>query len=409
MEKRERKHSRPDRKKALRLWLMVASVQQFKWESILNRGEYVDFDLKSLKQNFLAAQAGDKVICYKGGDNDRGIVGIAEIAQPYDGNHLRVKGLRQFSSTIPFDHLKESDVYQNSQAGRMNNRGTMFTVDYEFSQWLKDYLLEAGDQEAAGLIDDVTASNNLEICTFHPSYNYEDFIEGYKPMPGPNGQVTFKLESGFFARICAKAQEQEDKGVPYFVIIDEINRGNVPKIFGEIITLLEKDKRGMEVILPQSKQPFSIPPNLYLIGTMNTSDRSIKMMDAALKRRFVFIECMPQTVLIDKNIDRIGLSPGAILRQLNAKLTTMVGRDKQIGHAYFMRNGAQITTADELKEIYELEIIPLVQEYCFDDYQQLAEIIGQNFVDVQNMTIQWEIFTGPEDIFISEITKHFNS
>lgn len=391
-------------RKILKIWMMIAIPGKFEWESILKNGGNISFDLKRIEKNFKAAKKGDRVLCYKGG-NDRGFVGIGEIEREFDSKVIYVKGIRQFKTPISFDDIKDCREYQTSQAGRINNRGTMFEVNEDFAYLIKDILLEMDDVDSAQLISDVTEKNNFEMCTFHPSFNYEDFIEGYKPIPTDKGSASFALEKGVFARLCAKAESNPD--ISYYILIDEINRGNIPKIFGEIITLLEKDKREVDVILPQSKEYFNVPRNLYIIGTMNTSDRSIKIMDAALKRRFAFIECMPRTELIDTEIDNLGKSPGYILGRINEKLVSFGGRDKQIGHSYFMKEGKQITSVDELKEIYEMEIIPLVQEYCFDDYSQLADIIGSGFVDVENMEINYSIFQEPNDVFISELTKAF--
>lgn len=191
-----------------------------------------------------------------------------------------------------------------------------------------------------------------EICTFHPSYSYEDFIEAFKPTSTKQGQVSFQLENGIFKRFCEKAKK--NRQVPHYFIIDELNRGNIPKIFGELITMLEKDKRNVEILLPQSKEFFSIPENVYIIATMNTSDRSIKLMDAALKRRYAFIECLPNYDVIDE----LSFSPSDVLLKINQKLVEKGGRYRQIGQSYFMQNGEQYTTIEELKEMFEFEIIP---------------------------------------------------
>lgn len=241
------------------------------------------------------------------------------------------------------------------------------------------------------------ADLSYSMCTFHPSYTYEDFIEGYKPY-SKNDQVSFKLESGVFKQFCENARGKE---TPHYFIIDELNRGNIPKIFGELITMIEKDKREMDIILPQSKVPFSIPENVYIIGTMNTSDQSIKIMDSALKRRFAFIECLPNYEIIDQVIDPLSESPAKLLKALNEKLIEKVGRDKQIGHSYFMNEGEQVLTIDELKEVFEFEIIPLLQEYCFDNYEDLAYFLGEELINIDEMMIDEEIFTGPEDVFIN--------
>ena len=131
---------------------------------------------------------------------------------------------------------------------------------------------------------------------------------------------------------------------------------------------------------------------------MNTADRSIKLLDAALKRRFAFIEILPDPELLDVPVENTNLTLADIMNGLNAKLREFVGRDKQIGHAYFMRNGALVVTIDELKQIYRYEIIPLIQEYCYDNYQQLADIVGNDFVDTSLEEINDDLFTGSDEI-----------
>ncbi|MZP30661.1 EVE domain-containing protein [Heliobacterium undosum] len=394
------------------VWIMVTSPRfDFRWKDILTNGEAQEFKVRSVQRNYRRARPGDKVLCYQSGKasmENTGFVGIAEVAGFLDEARemLPIKGVRPFAAPIPYDVVKNTPEYQNTQAGKMGNRGTMFEATPEFAAWVKDYLVENDDTETARLLDSVTSKRvHSVLCTFHPSFHYEDFIEGYKPAPAENGQVAFRLEKGIFVNFCAQAEENQK--LPHYLIIDEINRGNVPKIFGELITLIEKDKRGVEVTLPQSKERFSIPANLYIIGTMNTSDRSIKMMDAALKRRFAFIECMPDLALLDYEIDGLGISLKTILDKINRRLVEFGGRDKQIGHAYLMQKGEPIRTVEELKGIYELEIIPLVQEYCFDDYEKLADIVGADFVDVEAMTINSDIFQESDDIFISALVKHF--
>ncbi|MCK8825246.1 McrB family protein [Fuchsiella alkaliacetigena] len=254
--------------------------------------------------------------------------------------------------------------------------------------------------------EDSDFKNQVEFCTFHPSFAYEDFIEGYKPY-SEGGQPVFKLQDGIFKSLCKRAVEANNKDENFYLIIDEINRGDVPKIFGEMITLIEKDKRGMGLILSQSKEEFYVPDNVYIIATMNTSDKSIKMMDAALKRRFAFIECMPNYELIGEEIEKLGLSPKDILIQLNKSLRRIEDREKQIGHAYFMKEDRQIETITELKEVYIYEIIPLISEYCFNDYRKMAEIIGEEFVDEESEELKDELINGVEDYFADVILKKF--
>ncbi|OOE12489.1 AAA family ATPase [Fictibacillus arsenicus] len=390
----------------LKTWLMVASesTDDFRWEQILD-GKEERWNTKTVVRNFKNVKKGEKILCYRGGSARNALVGIAEIVGEYEDESILVKGVRSFDTEIPYKEFKDLPEYKSTQAGKMGNRGTLFEVNDQFVDAVKETLIEYGDIENATILDNHVSQNNMEICTFHPSYQYEDFLEGYKPVHSDNGNIAFKLEKGIFRLFAEKAQENEDSN--YYFIIDELNRGNVPKIFGEIITLLEMDKREVEVRLPQSKESFCIPKNLFLIGTMNTSDRSIKMMDAALKRRFAFIECMPNYDLINHPVDLLSITPGDILRSINEKLLFLQGRDKQIGHAYFMKNGEQVNSISEIKEIFNFEIIPLVQEYCFDDYSQLAEIIGEEFINIEKMEINTALLYETDDAFIQAIENQF--
>lgn len=246
---------------------------------------------------------------------------------------------------------------------------------------------------------------HYELISFHPSFAYEDFIEGYKPYSA-EGQLRFSLEDGVFKGLCTKARDDENKDNKYYLIIDEINRGDVAKIFGEMITLIEKDKRGLSLKLSQSRDNFTVPDNVYIIATMNTSDKSIKMMDAALRRRFGFIECLPSYELINTPLDNLDIAPGDILSKINKSLREIEDRDKQIGHAYFMENGKQIDTIEELKEAYLYDIIPLVAEYCYNDYEKMAEIIGESFVDKDNEKLKEDLIQ-VDDFFINSIRDKF--
>lgn len=245
-----------------------------------------------------------------------------------------------------------------------------------------------------------------EMCTFHPSFNYEDFIEGYKPS-FKDSISQFSLTDGVFKLLCKKASI--NKETDYYLIIDEINRGNIEKIFGEMITLIEKDKRGQKysLTLSQSKEEFYVPENVYIIGTMNTTDKSIRMLDAAIRRRFSFKECMPNYDLINEEIDEIQMSPAHILNQINQSLRKIEDREKQIGHSYFMNNSKQIDNIEELKQIYIYDIIPLVSEYCYNDYENMGKIIGEAFIDQDSQELKDELIYGTDDYFSSEIINHF--
>ncbi|MHA1223945.1 MAG: McrB family protein, partial [Candidatus Heimdallarchaeaceae archaeon] len=243
----------------------------------------------------------------------------------------------------------------------------------------------------------INPDNQIRFITFHPSYTYEDFIEGYKPTS--NNQETesirqlqgFELKDGVFKAFCKIANN--DTKNKYILIIDEINRGNIPKIFGEIITLIEIDKRNLTIKL-SSGEDFSIPSNIYIIGTMNTADRSIKILDSALKRRFAFIEMMPDLEhrFLTNTIDETEIQIRDILKEINTVIMEKLDRDKQIGHSYFLKYSGGNLNIDELKDIFQYEIIPLVQEYCFDDFKLMQDIFGNDFFDIENQMINKEIF-----------------
>jgi 5-methylcytosine-specific restriction protein B len=219
----------------------------------------------------------------------------------------------------------------------------------------------------------------VSFCTFHPAYGYEDFIEGYRPAKSDDG-LAFRLEPGIFKDVCGRARRDSKR--QYFVLIDEINRGDIPRIFGELLTLLEKDKRGRTVRLPLSREEFSVPDNVRVIGTMNTADRSIALLDAALRRRFAFIELMPDSRALDGAIVG-GLPLGPWLRELNDRIVKQLGRDArnlQVGHAYLMEGSRAITDPARFLEVFRDDILPLLTEYCYESFETLAAILGAPLV-----------------------------
>lgn len=221
----------------------------------------------------------------------------------------------------------------------------------------------------------------ISFVTFHQSYGYEDFIEGIK-VKGVEGQLNYDVESGVFKNICERAENNPNEN--YVLIIDEINRGNISKIFGELITLIEESKRegkseeleGLEVTLPYSNKPFSVPNNLYIIGTMNSSDRSLTSVDIALRRRFEFIEMMPKPDVLS-GIDIEGVSVQYILETMNKRIKVLLDRDHCIGHAYFTPL-IEEPSLELLMTIFEKRIIPLLQEYFFDDWNKINLVLGKN-------------------------------
>jgi hypothetical protein len=222
----------------------------------------------------------------------------------------------------------------------------------------------------------------VEFVSFHQSYSYEEFVEGIRPVLSGNGELRYEVVQGAFRRISSRAEtEWQKKGNnadQYVLVIDEINRANIAKVFGELITLLEDDKRlgaanELKVRLPYSGDSFGVPPNLIILGTMNSADRSIALLDLALRRRFTFIEFMPDPAIL-KQVSGIDLA--SLLSEINQRISLLLDPDHQIGHSYFMK----ANTLDEVCQTWYLQIIPLLQEYFYNDGRRLQMVIGDDFV-----------------------------
>ena len=292
------------------------------------------------------------------------------------------------------------------------------------------------------------------FTTFHQSFAYEDFIEGIKPVleDETTGELAYQIESGIFKRLCDRAAT--DPHNRYAIFIDEINRGNIANIFGELITLIEKDKRkGCEneirVELPYSKKPFSVPANVDIYGTMNTADRSVEALDTALRRRFVFEEMPPKpeslrsslvlarfwirhegdygpgeasykafesdisqflgmqiddydsyrqlgsdwysenaptpeelSVELDKLVQFKGIDLSALLKTINRRIEVLIDRDHCIGHSYLLN----VFNLSDLKSAFYNNIIPLLQEYFYNDYVKIGMVLGSGFIEVKPST-----------------------
>lgn len=204
---------------------------------------------------------------------------------------------------------------------------------------------------------------------------------------------------------------------PRVLIIDEINRGNISKIFGELITLIEPSKRAgekeaLEVILPYSKKPFSVPSNVYIIGTMNTSDRSLAGLDIALRRRFTFKEMPPKPELLD-SIEVATINIGALLRVMNHRIEVLLGRDYCLGHAYFMSLTSQSSITD-LAAIFQKQIFPLLQEYFFEDWQRIQWVLNDHnkkslkFIERKDQSLVQELFGSELPIAESQLPWTIN-
>ena len=250
---------------------------------------------------------------------------------------------------------------------------------------------DLGAEETTRVVGTDAVAGLVRCCTFHPAYGYEDFIEGYRPK-SMVGQLGFTLERGIFRAICEDARGKSEK---YVLLIDEINRGDIPRIFGELLTLLELDKRGQAVILPLSGKPFAVPANLYVVGTMNTADRSIALLDTALRRRFGFVELMPDAGVFGSASVGGSIPLGPWLSALNERIRGHLGRDGrnlQIGHAYLLEGGKPVTDYARFVRILADDIIPLVEEYCYEDYGALTQILGAGLVDEARQRIREELF-----------------
>ena len=206
------------------------------------------------------------------------------------------------------------------------------------------------------------------MIQFHQSYSYEDFIMGFRP-----SEAGFELKKGAFYNFCKKAEIDSDND--YFFIIDEINRGNLSKIFGELFMLIESDKRGIQLQLLYSDEKFAVPKNVYIIGMMNTADRSLAMLDYALRRRFAFYEMHPGFETEGFREYRMGLENEKFdklihcVESLNAVISgdDSLGDGFCIGHSYFCNLTAETITDRALSGIVEYELIPLLKEYWFDE------------------------------------------
>ena len=281
---------------------------------------------------------------------------------------------------------RQMRILKASEPMRFRNQGTLFGLSVDEADHVLSLLAER-DPDLQPFVGDDEVVSPLTRVTFHPSYSYEDFIEGFRPHDTGDRSLSLRLADGVFKRVCHAALAQPAKR--FLLVIDEINRANVAKVLGELITLLEIDKRGLLITLPQSKESFCIPPNVFLLGTMNTADRSIKLLDAALRRRFAFIELMPDVeVLRGAKVGTLALDD--FLEELNRRIAKTEGREKQIGHSFLLEGGEPVTDADEFARRFRQEILPLLQEYCYDDYTALASYIGSKLVDKSAQTLDRE-------------------
>ena len=397
--------------------------------SELKIGEIIEYtainengNKRRIYRNYQNAKKGDMVIAYES-TPVKSIVGICTIEEPLKDNILKVKKLENLVNPIPYvDILNEKEL--SNMEYMQNQQGSLFSLtiqeyslimdmiresnpvsqksaeDYTKKEFLKDVYMKNDEydklvklllrkknvilQGAPGVGKTYMAKKlaysiigkkdeeRIKFIQFHQSYSYEDFIEGFRPT-----ETTYELEKGVFYNFCKQAENDPDE--PYFFIIDEINRGNLSKIFGELLMLIESDKRGEKISLAYSKIGFNVPANVFIIGMMNTADRSLALIDYALRRRFAFYKVKPafkneEFIKYKKNlnsdkfnklIEKIEMINMEICNDLS------LGEGFEIGHSYFC-NFEKISEED-IELIITYEILPLLEEYWFDDIDKYNE------------------------------------
>lgn len=409
-------------------WWLVAAPEVWKFSDI-NVGEVIEYTLlnengnkRRVYQNFLDAKAGDIVIGYASTPTLQ-VVALGEIAKDTDEQHLYFRKTEQLLNPIDYSIIKGYEELRSMECMAGGGRGTLFKVTedeyqllmelirkenpiltsgsidiYTDERFLNEVYMSASDlqklkalikkkqniilQGAPGVGKTFTAERlaytlmgeidkqRVEMVQFHQNYSYEDFILGYKP----NVDGGFELKHGVFYKFCKKALNTPDKD--FFFIIDEINRGNLSKIFGELLMLIENSYRGKEIKLAYTDELFTVPKNLYIIGMMNTADRSLAMIDYALRRRFSFFEMYPgfategfksyQLSLANERLDK--LIQG--IQALNEVISSddSLGNGFCIGHSYFC-NQTEFSM-EWLENVVEYDIEPMLKEYWFDDVQK---------------------------------------
>lgn len=372
-------------------------------------------------QNFLDAKAGDMIIGYESNPVKQ-IVAIGRVSAEQDGEKLFFEKVEGLTSPIDYTTLKECPELERMEYFQ-NPQGSLFKLTRGEYDFILDMIREENPVSTDAAIDAYAKSDfldevymtekryenlvavlrnkkniilqgapgvgktfaarrlawsmmgeqddsRIEFVQFHQNYSYEDFMMGYKPV-----EDGFELKYGIFYRFCQKAANQPDK--EFFFIIDEINRGNMSKIFGELLMLIEKDYRGTKATLAYNGLSFSVPKNLYIIGMMNTADRSLAMIDYALRRRFSFFEVEPgfdtegfihyQNGLNNETLNEL-ISK---VKDLNHEiaLDKSLGKGFCIGHSYFC--GRDICTDEWMHSIVDYDILPMLSEYWFDDPNKL--------------------------------------
>jgi len=263
------------------------------------------------------------------------------------------------------------------------------------------------EEKAKEITEEYRVYPLIDTVTFHPSYTYQDFVEGISVETTDKNQIIYKSKDGIFKKICDRAIINPD--YEYVLVIDEINRGDISSIFGELFTLIEDTKRSgemeeLKINLPYSKDPktgnpkkLKVPKNLHILATMNTVDKSIALIDIALRRRFEFIEMKPKHELLKTiNINNVDLVQ--MLKVINERITILKNEHYQIGHSYFLK----IESFDDLKRVLTENIIPLLQEYFYDDWQSICAVLNQPYKESNNESGLFDIKKVDDKMFANE-------
>ena len=270
---------------------------------------------------------------------------------------------------------------------------------------------ERSKEEIRSRYRQLIEEERVEFVTFHQSYGYEEFVEGLRPDTGGTGSVGFSLvpTAGVLKRIAERARENSEEA--YVLVIDEINRANISKVLGELVTLLEEDKREgadneVNLTLPYSKDSFALPSNLHILGTMNTADRSIALLDTALRRRFEFEEMPPEPELLSEVSESTGIELPAVLGAVNTRLEWLLDRDHLIGHAWLMG----VNSKADVDRIMRHKIIPLIAEYFYDDWNKVQAVLGggNEFVRKESLSVPPNLEGEDEKRYRWTIQKDFS-
>lgn len=422
----------------------IAKLKELKKDDVIffinSDPENNEKNIKSIEENGVAIASSDF--------NKKNIIKNSNIYK------LKVKNIKIKTENTEYVYM--CDLHELSDVGNMINKivfneslntiiygppgtGKTYSIAKEIIRiidylWYKENIDSIDQDELNDFMEKNISDDKVRICTFHQSYGYEDFIEGLKS----DGSGNFKPEDGLLKEIAidalyeglkfekkldleidkesldkSKIKELKKKIVlenihyrssfdfdnasNYVLVIDEINRGNIAKIFGELITLLEDDKRLTEdnqiiMKLPYSKEYFCLPPNLYIVGTMNTADKSIALMDIALRRRFKFKEMMPNPKLL-KNVNNIDLEK--MLDIINKRIEFLYDRDYMIGHAYLIN----VKNLEDIVDVFKNKMIPLLQEYFYDDWEKIGLILGGIGKNKDDKYIVYKQDIRPSDLF----------